>query len=156
MRGWVAAFAVVSVLVLSGCGSGEGTAGGPATPPTVGGQPGGSVPAVTPKPAAPAVGDLFHTTPNPAGGTPLCDASQAYYSRHGNGIQVQVNLHGVVDVSVEVDGKNGPLKATGFMIPEQMAGHLFTFPGIPFGDVTGVAVAASGDAGTGSCMASRV
>jgi hypothetical protein len=77
------------------------------------------------------------------------------YSRHGNGTRVQVVLRGPVDVSAEVDGKDGPLKSTGFLIPQGLGGHVFDFPAIPFGTVTGVAVAASGDAGTGSCMAAR-
>jgi hypothetical protein len=68
---------------------------------------------------------------------------------------VQVILHGPVDVSAEVDGKTGPLKSTGFLIPQGMGGHVFQFPAIPFAGVTGVAVAASGDGGSGSCMAAR-
>lgn len=154
MRARAVTCTALVVLLLGGCS--EEPAGGPATPPIAG--PASSAPAGTltssTSPAA-RTGGLFHTSPNPKGGTPLCDPSQAYYAQDGHGTKVQVILHGPVDVSVEVDGKNGPIKSTGFLIPEQLTGHLFGFPTIPFDTVTGVAVAASGDAGAGSCMAAR-
>lgn len=146
--------AVVVVFAAAGCDE-RSDAASPAEPPTAGSPTVGSSTAA----GGPGNGTVrpFRTRPNPKGGVGVCGPTQASYGRRGTGTVVTVTLPGVEDVAVQLLGHNGePITGAGFLIPEAGTGHTFTFPDVRFSTVTSVAVDATGDHGTGSCMAARI
>jgi hypothetical protein len=146
--------AVVVVFAAAGCDD-RSDAASPAEPPTA------SSPTVGSSTSAGGSGKgtvgPFRTRPNPEGGVGVCGPTQASYGHRGAGTVVTVTLPGVEDVAVQVLGHDGgPITGTGFLIPAGGHGHTFVFPTVPFTQVSGVAVDATGDHGTGSCMAARI